>query len=199
MYKILITILIYITSVSSFAVEVSPLLGANYASGGDTLVTVLYTDGSTSELKGGRGITLLGGAVFEDIWSTGNHYIDGQTTLGLKYGSTKAAENGSVTIKRWPLEAMLFYRNKELSFRAGLGVSYHLSNKVSGTDVVSGISVDIDNALGGVIQGDYLFGSQKHMALGLRYESISYEISGVNYSVNGDSVGVQFIYMIKDN
>lgn len=190
--KTLILSLLFYSSAN--AVQISPLAGANMTFGGDPLAYVVFTDGSRSDLEAGRGFTGFGGVIFEDIWSQNNHTIDAQTTLGVKFASTKAATNGEVTFTRWPLEAIIFYRNTEHKYRGGLGLSYHLAGNVSGTEDASAIAADIDNVLGFVLQADYFLGWNNQMALGLRYESISYKISNQNFTASGNNFGVNFTY-----
>jgi len=198
MFKLIsLSVLILLLTLSSFAAQISPLLGGNITFGGDALAYMVYTDGSKSELEAGRGLTFFGGISFDDLWSKDNHHFDVQTSLGVKFASTKAATNGEITFVRWPLEALAFYRNSEHKFRAGAGLSYHFSNKISGTEIASSLSANADNALGFVVQADYLMGWQSHMALGLRYENISYKISGYNFTASGNNFGIQFSYFWK--
>ncbi len=198
MLKILcVSVVILLSSPSTFGAEINPLIGANITFGGDPLAYMIYADGSRSDLEAGRGLTLFGGASFDNLWVKDNHHFDVQTTLGVKFASTKAATNGEITFVRWPLEALAFYRNSEHRLRAGAGLSYHFANKISGSEIASSITADVDNALGFVIQGDYLLGVQSNMALGLRYENISYEISGYNFSASGNNFGIQFSYFWK--
>jgi len=166
---------------ASLAAEVRPVFKAGYDTGGDTIVTAVFTNGSTKSIKANEGIYFGGGASF----LLDSKDIEIETTLSIKYTSITAS-NGDVTWTRFPLEALVFYRAPK--FRVGGGLTYHLSPKLSGSGVAGGLNVNVDDALGVVLQGDWLI-TQK-ISVGLRYTNLSYKANGVK--ANSDGVGVIF-------
>ncbi len=169
----------------SQAVEVKPVfkLGADF--GGETIATVTFTNGSQKSIDANEGLYIGGGASF----LLDSKDIEIETTLSIKYTSITAS-NGDVTWTRFPLEVLAFYRAPK--FRVGGGLTYHLSPKLSGSGVAGGLNVNVDDALGAVLQGDWLI-TQK-ISVGLRYTSLSYKANGVTAKSDGVGVTIGFIF-----
>jgi len=170
-----------VVPVASLAADVRPVFRAGYDTGGDTIVTAIFTNGSTKSIKANEGLYLGGGA----SWLSDSKDIETELTANVKYTSITAG-NGDITWTRIPLEGLVFYRAPK--FRVGGGLTYHLSPKLSGSGVAGGLNVNVDDALGVVLQGDWLI-TQK-MSVGLRYTNLSYKANGVK--ANSDGVGVTF-------
>lgn len=187
--------LVFLLATTANAAKISPIFTSAIEFGGDKLIDVTYTDGSKSNIEAGRGIILAGGAVI-NLTETTPHTFELQTTFGIKWTSTKQATNGEVDWFRWPLEVMSFYRNTEKDFRGGAGIVYQFGNELKGSKEASNASTKFDNSTGLVVEGDYFFGPEKNMMIGLRYTAISYKplITGAS-SVSGNSVGVSFNYV----
>jgi hypothetical protein len=167
--------------VASLAAEVRPVFKAGYDTGGDTIVTAVFTNGSTKSIKANEGFYIgLGASILLD-----SKDIEIEASASYKYQSITAA-NGDVTWTRFPLEALVFYRAPK--FRVGGGLTYHLSPKLSGSGVAGGLNVNVDDALGVVLQGDWLI--TQRISVGLRYTNLSYKANGVK--ANSDGVGVTF-------
>lgn len=165
---------------AAHAAAVRPAVVAGYDTGGDEIVAVNFTSGETDSIRANEGLYLGGGvSVLNDA---GNLEFLG--TLSVKYQAIHAS-NGDVTWIRFPLEALLFYRVR--SFRLGGGPTYVMRPRLKGTGDASGIDTAFDNALGAVLQGDYLLG---RVALGLRYTILDYKAGGNTVRSNG--VGVSF-------
>ncbi|MCB0378099.1 MAG: hypothetical protein KDD33_06370 [Bdellovibrionales bacterium] len=182
---------------SVFAAPIRPLLGLGLGFGGDSVVKAYYQNGTESEIKAGDGVSFYGGAVTR-LWQQSEHLIDLQATLGYKFKSTKAATNGEFSFSKVPVDILGLYRHKQYKFRGGVGITYHLGNKFSGTGVVSNYTADVDNALGFVLQGDYLLGFLENMAIGLRFESIKYTFKAPSFpaqDLKGDNIGFYFQYV----
>lgn len=81
--------------------------------GGDTLVTAVFTDGSSESLKAGG---LLSGALGIETDISESVYM--KLSAGLKF-DTILAENTDVFFERYPLEALFFYRNENIHIGAG--------------------------------------------------------------------------------
>jgi hypothetical protein len=100
------------------------------------------------------------------------------------------ASNGDIEFTRLPLEALVFYRFDRA--RLGGGVTYHLNPELEGSGVVSPLNVKFDDALGFVLQADFLVTDK--MAIGLRYTSLNYEVEGVAAKAKSDGLGFTFSY-----
>jgi hypothetical protein len=177
----LVLMVVAAVPVASLAADVRPVFKAGYDTGGDTIVTAVFTNGSTKSIKANEGIYIGGGAsILLD-----SKDIEIEMTASYKYQSITAG-NGDITWTRIPLEGLVFYRAPK--FRVGGGLTYHLSPKLSGSGVAGGLNVNVDDALGVVLQGDWLI-TQK-ISVGLRYTNLSYKANGVK--ANSDGVGVTF-------
>lgn len=106
-------------AVSAQAVEFKGVVGMGLDVGGDTLVSVTYTDGTTSDVKANSGFVFNAGVVMV----TGD--FETQLTAGMKFDATKKASNGSANFDVIPVELIEFYRAGDV--RLGLGLSYHSS------------------------------------------------------------------------
>ncbi len=176
------------------AADISPFFSAGLEFGGDKLVDITYSDGSNSDIRAGRGILLSGGAVFV-LSDTAPHRFELQPSLGIKWTGVKEAENGSVDFYRFPIEVLSFYRNTDSHFRIGGGVTYQVRNELKGTKDAALASTRFENALGLVLQGDFMVGKHRNMGFGLRYTAIKYEPKVGGDSVNGSSIGFIFTFV----
>ncbi|MGB5082260.1 MAG: outer membrane beta-barrel protein [Burkholderiales bacterium] len=167
---------------ASQAVEVRPLFKAGVDFGGDNIVTATFTDGSTDSIKANDGLYVAGGALI----GTGLQGVEVEVSAGYKYSGITAG-NGDITWTRFPLEALVFYRFPQ--FRVGGGPTYHLNPKLKGSGVVGGLNVNVDDALGVVLQGDYLLWKGR-ITLGGRYTILDYKANGVSAKSNG--IGISF-------
>lgn len=167
-------------SAASHAAEVKPAFVAGYDTGGDEVVNVTFTNGNKDSLKANEGFYAGGGvSVLNDAKD-----IEFLGTLSIKYASLHA-DNGDVTWTRLPLDALLFYRWE--SFRLGGGLTYVINPKLKGSGVASNINTTLDNAVGVLLQGDYLMG---RVALGLRATLLDYKVGG--NTVKSSGIGVSF-------
>jgi hypothetical protein len=76
-----------------------------------------------------------------------------QATIGLEGWSITAAD-GSLQWLAFPLELMEFVYADPV--RLGLGVSYLLNPKITGSGVLSGVDVRFRNSLGVALEGDWV-------------------------------------------
>src|SRR5262245_35059618 len=111
---------------AAHAVEVHPVivLGADF--GGDKIVTVRFTNGESESIKAGDGFYLGAGVSLRNDDNT----IEFLGTVNYKYTSVTAS-NGDVTWTRVPIDTLVFYRWEK--FRAGAGLTYHMSPKIGGS------------------------------------------------------------------
>lgn len=167
------------------AAEVRPMLKTAADFGGDTLINVTFTDGSTQSIRANELLSLGGGvSIVNDAGD-----IETELTLSYKFGMVSAS-NGDVTFSRWPLDALVFYRLPEL--RLGGGLTYHLGPELSGSGFAGGLNLDFDDALGLLLQADYRVTPK--INLGIRYTSLDYKlrVNGASATVRSNGVGVVF-------
>ena len=153
---------------------------AGYDAGGDRIVNLSFTNGKGDSIRANEGVYVGGGLSVLN----GARTVEFQGTLSVKYQGLHA-DNGGVSWTEFPLDALVFYRRQ--SFRLGGGVTYVMNPRAKGTDAASNIDMTFDNALGAVLQGDYLV---EQVSLGLRYTLIDYKLGGS--TVKGSGVGVSF-------
>jgi hypothetical protein len=165
---------------ASHAVDIRPMIKAGFDFGGEEVATT--TSGGSLNLNEllyiGGGASIL----------TDSKDIEVEVTLAWKYGNLSASD-GSISFTRFPLEALVFYRLPQ--FRLGGGLTYHLSPKLKGDGVASGLDVKFDNATGFILQADYLINPK--MTVGVRYTNLDYKLGGVS----ADSSGIGFTFGIS--
>ncbi|MFA6902260.1 MAG: hypothetical protein WC236_04160 [Gallionellaceae bacterium] len=171
---------------SAQAVEFKGVVGLGYDAGGDTLATVTFTDGSTSEVKANAGLLFNGGVVIV----TGD--FETQATVGYKFDSSKKATNVNVTFDVLPVELMEFYRTDNL--RMGLGLSYHSSPtlKIDFPGNAAHGTYKFKDAIGYVAQIGWSPRTGSY-SIDLRYTAIKYLPNYANPAkaeYNGNSVGL---------
>jgi len=162
------------------AAEARPVLVGGYDTGGDYIENVTFKDGTPDSIKANEGLYLGGGvSILND-----SRNVEFQGTLSYKYQAIHAS-NGDITWTRFPLDALLFYRWQ--SFRAGGGATYAMRPRLKGSGVAGDINSGADNALGAVVQADYLVGK---VAIGLRYTILEYKSAGG--TARSDGLGLTF-------
>jgi hypothetical protein len=166
------------------ALEVRPLLKAGYDAGGETLVSVTFTNGDRENIKANEGFYVGGGATILDT----DRSMEYQLTLAYKFEMVNAS-NGDIEWTRIPLEALAFYRVQHA--RVGGGLAYHMNPRVEGSGVVGGLDVKFKNALGFIFQADWLITPK--IALGARYTWLEYDAkSPASGSAKSNGVGLAF-------
>lgn len=187
--KTVVVILIFFSTI--YAQTIQPVAATSLEFGGEQIAYATYTDGSRSNIDAGRGIRLVGGFDFIFFRELKNELIL-ETTLGIKWTSTKAAKNGSIDWLRFPIEALVLYRLHDSPIRWGAGLTYHLNNSLKGSKDISALNVVFDNTVGVTLAVDYLLPSESHnISIGGRYTSISYA-SGLTGRLSGNSLGLNF-------
>jgi hypothetical protein len=156
----------------SHAADVRPIVKAGYNFGGDIVVSVGVSGASgssTKSIKANDGIFVGGGASI----LTDSKDFEAELSASYKF-STIAAQNGDLDWTVLPLDALFFYRVP--NFRFGGGLTYHLSPTLKGTGAASGLNAKYNDALGLVLQADYVLGNRFNF--GLRYTSVDYKAKG---------------------
>jgi hypothetical protein len=164
---------------SAQALDVRGMGKFGYDFGGDTLLTFIYTDGSTSSIKANEGLYFGGGVALVSEDKT----ITTEVTLSWKQDAVIAA-NADGTFTRYPLDVLVFYNMQQVRF--GGGLTYHLNPKVKTSGFVNDLSVTFDNAVGLVLGADYRL--NQNAFLGLRYTSLEYSKNGLTAKSNGAGI-----------
>jgi hypothetical protein len=158
------------------------VVGADAGGGGDTLVPITYTNGTSQAIKSGNGVQFKGGFTY-----TLNPSLTLLGTLGYEYETTNAS-NGNVTFSRWPVEALGLWKLSE-KVRLGGGMRIATNAKLSGSGVASSLgTTSFQGKMGVVLQGEYLFTAKD--AITLRFIKEQYDVNSV--SVNADHAQVGY-------
>jgi hypothetical protein len=173
---------------ASFANASETKLGiqGGYASGGDTLATINFTDGSSETLKAGSGI-LIGVFTIAPLSDNGV-----ALKLAANYlNDSVTATNGEVTFTRLPIDALVLKQMNKWQVAAGL--TYHLNPQYKST-FDSNEKIDADNALGLLLEANYQVYSKGEDSLsiniGARYTNIEYTFDGVTKSYDGSNLAI---------
>lgn len=155
------------------AVDVRPAFKIGADLGGDTLVEIQTSGGSsdTRKITAGQGLFLGAGA---SILSDAKD-LEGEVTLSYKFAGI-SAQNGDINWSVLPLDALVFYRMP--NFRFGGGLTFHINPTLKGSGAASGLQANYKDAAGLVLQGDYMFGDR--IKLGLRLVGIKYKADTVS-------------------
>lgn len=176
-------------------------LGAGLSTGGDTLNDIEYTNGTSTTIKAGGFVNMWGGIVFD----IPQYNMDFQTSIGF-FIDDATASNGDVNFFRYPIEVLAFYKHDKV--RVGGGITYHLSPEYDFTIESNSEGIEFDNALGIVLEMDFLLGNGygygPSMHMGVRFVSIDYEASSYTFNgitvpaegtIDGNHVGFTFNYV----
>jgi hypothetical protein len=168
--------LLALLAAPSYGVDVRPTFKAGLEVGGDTLISVPVSGsslGDTKTIKAGEGLFLGGGA---SILSDAKD-LELELTLSYKLSGI-TAQNGDINWSVLPLDALVFYRIP--NWRFGGGLTYHINPTLKGSGVAGGLNADYKDALGIVLQGDYMFGEK--IKLGVRFVGVKYKASSISSS-----------------
>jgi hypothetical protein len=178
------TFLAATSALGAQAAEIRPLIKAGFDLGGDTMVTVAFINGDTEKVRANEGFYLGGGAAILDQARNMEYHV----TLAYKFAVINA-DNGDIEWTRIPLEALAFYRFARA--RVGGGLTYHINPKLEGSGVVGGLDIEFKNALGVVLQADWLI--TRNIALGGRFTFVEYDAEGAfTGSAKTNGLGVSF-------
>jgi len=183
--RVLALIFAVAAPLGSQAAEVRPVIKGGVDFGGETIATATFSGGSTESIKANEGAYVGGGVSI--ILDSKN--VEIETTLSVKYTSITAS-NGDITWTRYPLEVLAFYRMPK--FRLGGGLTYHLSPKLKASGAAGNFNVNVDDALGLVLQADYLFTPK--FSVGARYTILEYKANGVPAKSDGVGITIGFIF-----
>jgi len=162
------------------------LLGGGLTAGGDTLITVPFTDGSTDTIKAGGLVELYAGGEFRLA-----ERLALQATVGYHVNDTRAASNGSVRFTRVPVDVLALFDASD-KIRLGAGAQFVSNVKLRGSGVASNVDQSYDSTVGAIVEGEYLF--TPHIGLKLRYVAEKFTPSSGGAKVDGSHVGLLFSY-----
>ena len=170
-------------SYTAQAVEVRGLFNMGYDLGGDKLVTGIYTSGNSESVDANKGMYFGGGIslVYDQAGTK-----ETQFTLNYHFDETNTYADGGVKYSATTFDAVQVFNVNQASF--GVGLTYHMSPKVTGTGVVSG-NVQFDDAVGMIFQMGYRLSDRS--TIGMRYTNIKYKFAG---SPDADGSGLGFFF-----
>ncbi len=158
-------------------------VGFGLTGGGETLSTVQWSNGESTNIKSGG---LLDFRVGVDV-----RLDDSPFSVLASVGwftDRVTGTNGSVKFERFPLELMGTWRISE-AYRLGAGVRRVGDGKLKGTGAASNVGTStFTGKIGGVVEGEWLVG--RTWGFALRYVSEEYTApNGVK--VDGSHVGLR--------
>ena len=166
-------------------VELSPprkvrlVLGFGATFGGDTLATLVFTDGRSESVRAGQLLQMYGGMRYQ-----ATPRLSVQGTFGYHVDDTTAT-NARAAFSRFPLELLLHHHiNDQWLIGGGVRLVYGAEASATGLR-----SVAFDNTVGTVIEGEYL--SSPALGVKLRYVSEKYKAQApFSGTVDGSHVGL---------
>jgi hypothetical protein len=169
-------LLLALLAAPSYGADIRPTFKAGIDVGGDTLISVPVSGsslGDTKKIRAGEGLFLGGGAsILSD-----EKDLELELTLSYKFSGI-TAQNGDINWSVVPLDALVFYRIP--NWRFGGGLTYHINPSLKGSGVAGGLNADYKDALGIVLQADYLFGEK--IKFGARFVGVKYKASSISSS-----------------
>jgi hypothetical protein len=161
-----------------------PLIGGGFTVGGSKLATVEFSDGSREHVRAGQWIQFHAGAVYQSV-----PQFSLQATIGF-HGDVSGDDDASVQFVRFPLEVLgHFHINEKWRFGGGARFVTGARFAPHGAALLSDESIEYDNTIGVVVEGEYSLSPE--FGLKLRYVSEKYETQRpFPDTVNGSHVGV---------
>jgi hypothetical protein len=160
--------------------KVRPLLGMGLTFGGDKVDTVEYEGGGSIDVRYGSMLTFYGGVDYRVTRA-----FSMQATIGYHVDNASAT-NGDLRFERMPIE-LLAYGHIGETWRVGGGVRYVSNPKVKSSGAADIGDYSFDNAVGGVIEAEYMV--MPNLGVKMRYVSEKYTLSGTSYKRDGSHVG----------
>ncbi|MDZ7813835.1 MAG: hypothetical protein U5L74_12335 [Ideonella sp.] len=178
-----------LASGAAFAAEpgkITGFAGLDLGAGGDVLVPVEYTDGTTDNLRAGKGAQFKVGLDYrlDPEWSVVG-------SLGYHLSSIRA-KNGSVKFERFPVELMAKYDYND-NWRIGFGVRMPFEARVSSSGAAASTVGDyrLSGRKGLIVDAEYLVG---RFGLMLRWTNESYRLGTQEIDAAHYSVGLNYYF-----
>ena len=168
------------------ATTVRPVLGLMGTFGGDKLVDVLYTDGTTSAVTAGGTAYLYAGAEIHPVALP----LSVLATVGY-HVSSAGGGNGDYRFERIPFELLAMADVIPGRLRLGGGLRYDTNVTLSSHGVVAAPATTFKSAAGGVLQAEWMLSHQ--FGIVARYVGIRYRFddgAGASYHANGNQGGI---------
>ncbi|MBE7420003.1 MAG: hypothetical protein HS128_20060 [Ideonella sp.] len=161
------------------------VLGVGLTGGGDSLATVVFSNGTTRDVRAGQLVHVFGGAEFRvaprvTLLATAGYHVD-----------DSGGGNGSLRFSRYPVE-LLAHVQVAGPLHLGGGVRFIGDAKLDGRGVLGGSRVDFGSTTGAVLEGEYRV--TPSIGLKLRYVHETYKTKGVR--VDGSHGGFYFSWII---
>lgn len=153
----------------------------DYMSGGEELVEMNYTDGSSDSVSAGAGLGFgvgLKQTVAEQVSVEGRIGYLSDTASG-KDGFGQTVEFSFSTL---PVDVLAQYQMEKHSFGAGL--TYHLNPTLD----IDGDEFEFDNAMGTLLEYQYHWTANG--AISVKYQNISYDYKGTSFDGAGFGLGL---------
>ena len=161
------------------------LVGGGVTYGGDALLNVETRDHDNKDLKAG-GL----GQAYAGVEYRISDTLSFQNTVGYHVNYTKA-DGGKIRFTRIPIDLLAVYAVAP-NLRIGAGAQLVARPELKGTGWASGLDQKYDNAVGLIVEGEYLF--TPHMGLKLRYVKEEFKPDNGGAKVDGSHAGVLFSY-----
>lgn len=152
--------------------------------GGDTLGTVLFSNGETQDIKAGQGVSVAGGLHLRPYRQS---HLDVRALVGYKYVSTRA-NNADIHVDRVTLELLPAYRFDGLWW-AGAGLVKHSSIRLNADGFAP--NVHFNSKVGAELQLGWSF-------LALTYTSLKYQ-DDAGRSYDASNIGLRISSAFGDN
>jgi hypothetical protein len=167
-------------------VTVHPMIGFMGTFGGDKLVDVLYTDGTSSAVTAGGTVYINAGAELR----ARDLPLSVLATVGYQVSSA-GGSNGDYRFERIPFELLGEVDVIPNRLRLGGGVRYDTGVNLSSHGVVAAPATKFQNATGGVVQAEWMLSS--NFSVVARYVGIRYRFdddTGKQYHASGNQGGI---------
>lgn len=161
------------------------LVGGGATYGGDSLLNVPSRDYENKDLKAGGLGQVYGGFEYR-ISDT----LSFQNTVGYNVNYTKA-DGAKIRFTRIPIDLLAVYAITP-NLRVGAGAQLVARPELKGSGLASRVDQKYDNAVGYIVEGEYLFTPQ--MGLKLRYVKEEFKPDNGGAKVDGSHAGVLFSY-----
>ena len=134
-------------SLTANAAEVRGLFNMGYDFGGERLYTVIYSNAPDGTIDAGMGIYFGGGVSL--VHDQAGRF-ETQFTLNYHFDETDPYANGGVKFSTTTFDAVQLFNVNQASF--GIGLTYHMSPKVTGSGVAVYVNDQYDDAAGLLFQ-----------------------------------------------
>ncbi|WP_438036197.1 hypothetical protein [Sorangium sp. So ce204] len=171
------------------------------AFGGDELAELTYSDGSTTAVHAGEGVSLSGGLTWTPLWLGDRVGLGLGLDAGWKYKSTLVDADGSIKLERIPLMASvrsLVAIDSSWHGVVAAGGILELNPHLYGDGVLGGADARFDDALGGMLELGVLWGRPKGFGFEMtgRWTILSYEYMGESSNASSGSVNLTVHYFL---